>query len=142
MSCLLVCLACAFGFPISWHKLDLGPCLKWIGWSLTFEGAPRAELPPEKVTALLDTLRLIISKPRAVARKSLQTLLGRLVWYTSGAYWLKPWLQTLFHVLNKPKLRFLGLDPIQLQELAENWTSRSILRQDCGVCDLKQGGMC
>ena len=27
----------AFGIPLSWHKLQLGFCISWIGWSINFK---------------------------------------------------------------------------------------------------------
>ena len=34
IACLLVCLACAFRFPVTWKKLDLGDAVQWLGWSI------------------------------------------------------------------------------------------------------------
>ena len=117
MACVLICLAAALGFPLSWHKLALGNCLQWIGWLLNFEAAPRAFLPASKLEAMLSSLQQICATPRRVNRKELQTLVGRLVWYTTGAFWLKPWLQVWFHMLGKVRLRFQSLQREQLEDL-------------------------
>ena len=45
MACLLVCLACSLGFPLSWHKLCLGDAIDWIGWRIYLAGEPHALLP-------------------------------------------------------------------------------------------------
>ena len=117
MACLLVCLAAALGFPLSWHKLALGNCLQWVGWLLDFEERPRAALPLDKLKLFSAALHDISNAPQRVCRKQLQSLVGRLVWYTAGAHWLRPWLQVFFHALNKPRLHFLKLDALQLQEI-------------------------
>ena len=39
-SCLSVMLMCALGVPLSWHKLELGSQLKWIGWRFSFGTRP------------------------------------------------------------------------------------------------------
>ena len=117
MACLLICLACALGFPLYWHKLAFGPSIQWIGWKLHLEDSPRAVLPAEKRELILATLQQICVASARIPRKSLQTLVGRLVWYCAAAAWLRPWLQFWFHALNKPRLHFLSLDILQLEKV-------------------------
>ena len=72
---------------------------------------------------LLEALKKLSLTPKCVPRKELQALIGRLVWFTSGARWLRPWLQLLFHAPNKPSLRFQALDSLQIGELAGKLSS-------------------
>ena len=139
MACQLLILACVLGFPLARHKVDLGDQLSWIGWDLRFQGYPSAFLPASKLEAMLCSLQQICATPRRVNRKELQTLVGRLVWYTTGAFWLKPWLQVWFHMLGKVRLRFQSLQREQLKDLYH------CLDRDCRVsrlprlCDIQVG---
>ena len=74
MACQLLILACVLGFPLSWHKVDLGDQLSWIGWDLRFQGWFSAFLPASKLEAMLSSLQQICATPRRVNRKELQTL--------------------------------------------------------------------
>ena len=103
MACVLICLAAALGFPLSWRKLALGNCLQWIGWLLNFEAEPRSFLPASKLEAMLSSLQQFVQ----------QTLVERLVWYTTGAFWLKPWLQVWFHALGKVCTHLPRLSDVQ-----------------------------
>ena len=139
MSCLLICLACALGFPLSWHKLDLGHSLRWIGWQLEFGLGPRATLPADKLAAMLEALEAIAAHPRRVPRKLLQQLVGRLVWFTSGARWLRPWLQIWFRALHKPGLHFVQLDILQLEELAATLDGHCCVTKCLRLSDVQVG---
>ena len=139
MACQLLILACVLGFPLSWHKVDFGHKLSWIGWDLVFHDCPQAELPAEKRRVLLEALKKLSLTPKCVPRKELQALIGRLVWFTSGARWLRPWLQLLFHALNKPRLRFQALDSLQIGELAGKLSSTGSVLCRCKHCDVQEG---
>ena len=139
MACLLICLACSLGFPLSWSKLDFGASLQWIGWKLNFGASPQAILPSEKAASLLEALNAIISNPRAVPRRLLQKLVGRLVWYTAGALWLRPWLQVWFYALRKPGVHFAHLDSAQLEELRYATAPDCKVAQRCQLSDVQPG---
>eukprot|EP00435_Cladocopium_sp_Y103_P069545 s709_g33.t1 len=139
MACLVLVLACAIGFPLSWHKVDLGHKLTWIGWDLVFRNCPCAELPEQKRRVLLEALWSLSSSPKKVPRKEFQALIGRLVWFTSGASWLRPWLQPLFFALNKPRLHFQALDSLQVKELVSKLSPSGSVVSKCQHCDVQQG---
>lgn len=139
MACVLICLAAALGFPLSWHKLALGNCLQWVGWLCNFEGQPMAALPNDKLQLFRAALRDISKSPQQVCRKQLQSLVGRLVWYTAGAHWLRPWLQVFFYALNKPRLHFLKLDSLQLQALNTLLSPRMRVQQAGALSDVQAG---
>lgn len=138
-ACLCIMLACAMGLPLSWHKLQLCDQLKWIGWELSFGNNPSAALPVDKLKLLSEGLQSVARRARRVPRKELQALIGRLVWFTSGAHWLRPWLQWFFRALNKPGLHFLALDPLQLEELSEQLSSQGEVVAKCRMTDVQLG---
>ena len=76
---------------------------------------------------MLGALNELCSRPRAVSKAVLQKLIGRPVWFTSGARWLRPWLQVWFFALNKLGLHFFHADAAQLEELFQ------ALDQNCKV---------
>ena len=127
MACLQVVLACALGIPLSWHKMLLGTFVKWIGWQLDLRGVPRAFLPEDKVTVICLALRRVC-RGSPISRRELESLIGRLLWFTGGMRWLRPWMSTWFHMASKPTLRFLHLDWGQVDELLE------LLGEDLRVC--------
>ena len=138
-ACLLTCFACSLGFPVSWHKVDLGSALRWIGWHLDFSGAPSAALPCDKLEAMIGALNELCSRPRAVSRAVLQKLIGRLVWFTSGARWLRPWLQVWFCALNKPGLHFFHADATQSEELFQALDNSCKVVRPCRLSDVQRG---
>ena len=84
MAGLLVALACVLGIPLSWKKMALGPCVKWVGWLLNFQGAPRATLPEDKTVRIVTGL-LVVVRRGDVCRRDLQSLVGLLSWFTCGS---------------------------------------------------------
>ena len=127
MACLQVVLACALGTPLSWHKMLLGTFVKWIGWQLDLRGVPRAFLPEDKVIVICFALRRVC-RGTPISRRELESLIGRLLWFTGGMRWLRPWRSTWFRMASKPILRFLHLDWEQVDELLE------LLGEDLHVC--------
>ena len=123
----------ALGVPLSWRKLDLGTQLVWIGWKFNLEGA-HASLPLEKREKLSILLGPLWKKGAKVERREVESLIGLLIWFTAGAFWLRPWLSNFYNLLYKPSAvpRLLSID--QFQELV------SSLSQDLRVLrPLKHG---
>ncbi|CAE7395870.1 HFA1 [Symbiodinium sp. CCMP2592] len=75
MAGLLVALACVLGIPLSWKKMALGPCVKWAGWLLNLQGAPRASLPEDKTVRIVNGL-LVVIRRGDVCRRDLQSLVA------------------------------------------------------------------
>ena len=81
----------------------------------------------------------VCSASDSVAQGPIQTLVGRLVWYVHGAYWLKPWMQIWFFALHKPKLRFQMLSAEQIAELAEVLDNNGRVLRRCHLSDVQPG---
>ena len=126
----------ALGIPLSWRKLDLGPTLAWLGWQFDFAGS-WASLPSSKLAKFLGVLQPFRSRGAKVSRKAVESLIGLLIWYTSGAFWLRPWLSEFYHLLNKPQIatRLLTVDQFSLvtQQLKSDLTMGADVAS-CDVC--------
>ena len=126
----------ALGIPLSWRKLDLGPTLVWLGWQFDFAGS-WASLPSSKLAKFLGVLQPFRSRGAKVSRKAVESLIGLLIWYTSGAFWLRPWLSEFYHLLNKPQIatRLLTVDQFSLvtQQLKSDLTMGTDVAS-CDVC--------
>ena len=126
----------ALGIPLSWRNLDLGPTLVWLGWQFDFAGS-WASLPSSKLAKFLGVLQPFRSRGAKVSRKAVESLIGLLIWYTSGAFWLRPWLSEFYHLLNKPQIatRLLTVDQFSLvtQQLKSDLTMGADVAS-CDVC--------
>ena len=89
-----------FGYPLSWRKLQLGPRVEYIGWSLNFR-AGFYELPQAKVQKFLQALTAVASGDTCT-KQALQRLIGLMHWILQIALTLLPWLCTLYHDLARP----------------------------------------
>ena len=139
LSCLSVMLMCAMGVPLSWHKLELGSQLKWIGWHFSFGARPQACLPEDKRLRLLGMLTPLCHSGTKVDRTSVSKLAGLLAWWVGGVAWLRPWLCHFFHLLNKPALRFQHLDRQQIDELLDCLDHKLLVTRKPHLSDVQAG---
>ena len=94
---------------------------------------------------ILDLLKPLCAAKAKVQRKHVEQVIGILIWYTTGASWLRPWLSTFYKLLYKPhaipkklsvqqfeQLRVvLGHDlsvrkPLPALDVHENWKLHSV----------------
>ena len=85
---LLLGLCQAFGYPLSWKKLQLGPEVVWIGWQLCFRSLA-FRLPNSKIVRLLQALHDVL-EPASTTVKSLEKLIGILHWVMQMCPQLRP----------------------------------------------------
>ena len=139
MACLCVTLACGLALPLSWHKLQLSSCIKWIGWNFRLNGLPRAFLPPDKQEVLLAALAPLCRPGTWLRRTDLRRLIGRLCWFTAGARWLKPFMCSWFRCLMKPQVVLQSLDAGQREELHRCLGAALVVREQCSLSDVQRG---
>ena len=94
---------------------------------------------------ILGLLKPLCAAKAKVQRKHVEQVIGILIWYTTGASWLRPWLSTFYKLLYKPhaipkklsvqqfeQLRVvLGHDlsvrkPLPALDVDENWKLHSV----------------
>jgi hypothetical protein len=117
LACLLLCFLEALGVSLSWKKLELSPSPTWIGWTFVFAEDRHAVLPENKIIKLRALLLPLVSGTKRIPRTQLQSLVGLLVWFTEGAYWLRPWLQHFFKMLFAPRQFWHSANVDQLAEI-------------------------
>ena len=81
----------AAGVPISWKKECMGYELVWICWRFN-AAAGAAFLPYEKASRIVRSLRKMCDNGVEIDRQELEKVIGLLVWFCDGAFWLRPWL--------------------------------------------------
>ena len=116
----------ALGVPLSWRKVHLGSEIVWIGWRFCFKTATAA-LPSDKVVKILDLLQPLCVAKAKVQRKHVEQVIGILIWYTTGASWLRPWLSAFYKLLYKPRAIPKKLSVQQFEQL------RGVLGHDLSV---------
>ena len=57
----------------------------------------------DKVESLLEALREMSRKGQRLPRNRVEKVISKLMWFTSGALWLRPWLSEFYCLLRKPR---------------------------------------
>ena len=128
----------ALGVPLSWKKVKLGDELVWIGWRFCFSSG-YIQLPDDKSQKILEALSPFCTSGQKVDRKTVERLIGLLLWYPGGAVHLRPWLQALYHLLYKPLCVFRSVTPHQFEVLRQLLDTKLALTGHMECCDLQQG---
>ena len=138
LSATLLLFLAALGVPLSWEKVRMGGLQPWIGWSFHWDRG-FAELPDNKRQTLLGLLTELTTPGRKVPRKTVERCIGMLVWFCGGAYWLKPWLQSIYHLLFKPACVFRSVSSGQFGALLGALTNKLVVSRDLMDCDILHG---
>ena len=111
----------SLGCPISWHKVKIGPCVEYLGFTLNVRdgviGIPQAKV--ELAREFLDSLR----KGNYVSAKAIERGRGRLLWFTWVALALRPWLAPFFQCCSQPVRGSRVRVTAQLATAAAFWRS-------------------
>ena len=75
-------------------------CLAWCGWEINF-AHDTIQLMKTKLVKLEDLITTPLDK-RKVLRKTLEQCIGLLIWATSIALHLRPWMAPLYADLHSP----------------------------------------
>eukprot|EP00435_Cladocopium_sp_Y103_P043837 s2142_g12.t1 len=102
LACVGLLFMCAIGIPFSWEKMVLGREFAWLGWQ--FNVAELAvTIPLNKREKILPLLSSLFKPSSKVERKLVERVVGMLLWFTGGCFWLKPWLEPLYRILHNPR---------------------------------------
>ncbi|CAE6968846.1 unnamed protein product [Symbiodinium sp. CCMP2592] len=98
--CLILSFCQAYNVPLSWHKLQCGYKVKWIGWLFNFR-AGTFSLPTDKIEKILRSVRVVL-RPGNVDRCDLEKTVGLLQWVSQISPELRPWMAFLYADLHRP----------------------------------------
>ncbi|CAE7286514.1 unnamed protein product [Symbiodinium sp. CCMP2592] len=105
-----ILLLLALGVPLSWPKCVWSSECIWIGWSINLESWV-CELPSAKISKILDQIAELLSAGDKVKFKTLESLIGRLLWVTGLWTVLRPLLSPLYAALQRLPASSVGVSP-------------------------------
>ena len=109
MASLVLAACAAFGYPISWKKLQLGPTVTWIGWELHFASGSFC-IPQDKLLRLEEMLQTLL-RERHVKKKDFEKVIGVIQWMLQCHPILRPFLTPLYLDLNRPLGTLFSVNP-------------------------------
>ncbi|CAE7449580.1 unnamed protein product, partial [Symbiodinium pilosum] len=112
--------------------------LVWIGWRFNAV-AGAAFLPYEKASKIVKGLRKLCDKGVEIDRQELEKVIGLLVWFCDGAFWLSPWLSCFYRILCKPRVVTRRILACQFLDVISSLTDE--VRTSCKFsdCDVGKG---
>ena len=129
---LIVALLSALGVPISWRKAQLGADSTWCGWTFNFD-CETVRLTAEKLAKLRAQLHEL-RHSRKILRKKLESGLGLLMWATSTARHLRPYLAPLYKDLHSARGTLKQIHHSQWQPFLDSLNQEAVVsRQPIGV---------
>ena len=125
---LLVIFFLILGIPMSWHKAALDVEIDWIGWRISVL-TWSISIPEEKLYKIVQQVRKI-TKSTKESLKDMQSIVGRLLWLTSGWHFLRPLLIPLYRVLHHVPTTMVGMDHVTFQQLLDALSPQMVLTTD------------
>lgn len=115
---LLVIFCRVLGIPLSWHKCLLSETLTWIGWQLdTFSW--RISITKDKLAVIQQDVSSCLSNT-AMPVKTLEKLIGRLLWLTSLWHFCRPLLGPLYCMLRTAPSSLFGFSTTQWEVFVQH----------------------
>ena len=112
--------------PLSWSKCSWSSECTWIGWDINLE-TWMCGLPSIKVSKVLAQIEELLTAGPKVKFKTLESIIGRLLWITGLWSVLRPLLAPLYAALQRVPASSVGVSP-------ELWASiRRNLDDDCSL---------
>lgn len=104
----VVLLVIAFlNIPLSWHKLEMGLQITWIGWLLN-----------EKRQKLIRNLRPLTSAGK-FRRNDIEMVTGHLLWVSDVFIFIRWSLGTLYSILSRPGIQLVRLDRQTIRQVLQ-----------------------
>ena len=129
---LIVAALSALSVPISWRKAQLGANVTWCGWTFNFD-CETVRLTAEKLAKLRAQLQEL-RRSKKIIRKKLESGLGLLMWTTSTARHLRPYLAPLYKDLHSARGTLKQIHHSQWQPFLDSLNQEAVVsRQPIGV---------
>ena len=125
---LLVVLFLILGIPMSWHKASLDVEVDWIGWRISVL-TWSISIPEEKISRIVQQLRKFGDCTK-VPLKDMQSIVGRLLWLTSGWHFLRPLLIPLYKAMHHIPTTMVGMDHVTYQHFLGELSPQLTLTTD------------
>ncbi|CAE7451467.1 unnamed protein product [Symbiodinium sp. CCMP2592] len=133
-----ILLLLALGVPLSWPKCVWSSECIWIGWSINLESWI-CELPSAKISKILDQIAELLSAGDKVRFKTLESLIGRLLWVTGLWTVLRPLLSPLYAALQRLPASSVGVSPELWAAIKRNIAEDCVLTRSVGHPSFHKG---
>ena len=107
-SMMCLCLQ-VFGVPLSWHKLQIGSRVQWLGWAFDF-AAGTVSLTAQKRHKLLAMVQSLQKNPR-VTKKDFERFVGLALWACNVFPIMKALLRTFYQDMYTPYVTHYSIRP-------------------------------
>ena len=116
----------SWAFPCR-HKAALDVEVDWIGWRISVL-TWSISIPEENLSKIVQQLHKLTDCTK-VPLKDMQSLVGRLLWLTSGWHFLRPVFRCTGHYTTSPLL-LVGMDHVTFQQLLDALSPQLTLTTD------------
>ena len=113
-STLLLCIA-YLNIPLSWHKLELGYHITWIGWDID-TWSDTITLPQDKMNKILENISELRTSGK-FKRSHLESVTGNLLWVSGLFPFLRWYLGVLYTILSRPGFQLVRLNKEQISRV-------------------------
>ena len=113
---------------MSWHKAALDVEVDWIGWRISVL-TWSISIPDEKLSKIVQQVHKLTECTK-VPLKDMQSIVGRLLWLTSGWHFLRPLLIPLYRVLHHVPVTMVGMDHVMFQQFLDALSPQLTLTTD------------
>lgn len=103
--------------PLSWHKLELGHCITWIGWCLD-SWCDTVSIPEDKRNKLITNLKPLSSAGK-FRRNDIEMVAGHLLWVSDIFPYIRWSLGTLYTILSRPGIQLVRLNKETIQSVLQ-----------------------
>ena len=113
-STLLLCIA-YLNIPLSWHKLELGYHITWIGWDID-TWSDTITLPQDKMHKILQNISELKTSGK-FKRSLLESVTGNILWISGIFPFLRWYLGVFYTILSRPGFQLVRLNKEQISRV-------------------------
>ena len=127
-----------FGCPISWHKIELGRQVRWIGLDMNFFSC-FWQIPKDKRDKAFQIIQKVSRQGNELDRVDLERLVSLLMWFSESMPALGPWRSDFSLALARPTETLLSLSRIQFGEATNRASVKIVLISHPELSGLRHG---